>query len=489
MKSEELNRLEALDQLVIELNRTHPNGSFDSSTMATEKGLPDFVTSKSGRHREFSQKAKLAVLALMQAWSKEVPTQSIRVDLKELGTLLRQKVADLHADGLFGHDGAANLNLLNIEVHQILANTNTDFTHSFPAWTLGFEFENPLHLGPVTFMSRNQWLNVVDFSDRAKQSIFGGPEDNEKWKEPLRAALAKPKGVVQEGEKALPPLASFLYAPLSSCRSMLRVSLTGYEKSLSIKAARHISKTALDGLSLIMGGGSVFHQQTLIDERMPPIDHHTIIESSGYLWMPGFGLNQQVLTLSGPQAKTMLDDERMRPMREALAHILEGLSPTPSQPHPHPLLSLRWAIALDWLAEGERESNEAIALTKIGTCLDVLTEGGKFGGILNMLTHLTGWKESKEFPVGANQRDLRSLVKDLYDHGRSKILHGNVMDRLRSFAEIRKVGASLARIALIECALRLRHYTDKDTSKAFRDMPKPELVPESGEQTDRQNER
>ncbi|MDD1000029.1 HEPN domain-containing protein [Pseudomonas sp. TNT2022 ID1044] len=478
MNTGELNRLEALVQLIAELDRIHPNGSFDPSSLRDERGMPDFVTTKNGYHREFGSAARLAVLALVNAWSNEVPSLSIRVELRALATLLRQKVADLHAEGLFGEDSAANLNLLNQEVQQVLANTDTDFTHSFPAWTLGFEFEEPLSVGPVTFMSRDQWLDTVDFSENAKNSFFGGSSENEKWKQSLRDALAKPKGVILEGEEPLPPLASFLYGPLSSCRSLLRVSMSGYERSLSIKAARHISKTALDGLSLIMGGGSVFHQQTLIDERMPPVERHTLIESQGYLWMPGFGLNQQILTLSGRDAKALLHDEKRRPMREALAHILEGLSPTPSRPHPHPQLAMRWAIALDWLAEGEREINEAIALTKIGTSLDVLTEGGKFGGILDMLTHLTGWKEDTEFRVGANHRDLRSLVKELYDHGRSKILHGNVVDRLRSYAEIRKVGAMLARIALIECALRLKHYTDADTSKAFRNMPEPAQDPE-----------
>lgn len=479
MKTGELNRLEALGQLVTELNRTHPEGSFDPNSVRTERGMPDFVTAKNGYHREFGSTARLAVLALVHAWSKEVPSVSIRVELKALTTLLRQKVADLHADGLFGNDGVANLNLLDLEVQRVLANTNTDFTHSFPAWTLGFEFEEPLTVGPVTFMSREQWLDIVDFSEHTKNSFVGDSSENEKWKQLLRDVLAQPKGVVQAGEKPLPPLASFLYGPLSSCRSLLRVSLSGYERSLSIKAARHISKTALDGLSLIMGGGAAFHQQTLIDERMPPIDHHTLIESTGYLWMPGFGLNQQILTMSGRDAKAHLNHEKRRPMREALAHILRGLSPTPS--YPHPQLAMRWAIALDWLAEGEREINEAISLTKIGTSLDVLTEGGKFGGILNMLTHLTGWKEDTEFRVGANHQDLRSLVKELYDHGRSKILHGNVVDRLRSFAEIRKVGALLARIALIECALRLSYYTGKDTSKAFRDMPRPESGPKDAE--------
>ncbi len=134
MKTGELSRLEALAQLIAELDRIHPNGSFDPESLRAEGGMPDFVTTKNGYHREFGSAARLAVLALVNAWSNEVPSLSIRVEPRELATLLRQKVADLHAEGLFSDDDGANLNLLDLEVHQVLANTNTDFTHSFPAW-------------------------------------------------------------------------------------------------------------------------------------------------------------------------------------------------------------------------------------------------------------------------------------------------------------------------------------------------------------------
>lgn len=470
MNKGEMNRLEAMVQLVAELDRVYPNGSFDPAALQNEQSMLDFTTAQNGHTRQFSYVAKRALVALALAWTKETPSLAVRVDDKGLLTLLRQTIADLHADGQLGNDGSANLKLLVQTVEQVLQNTKTDFTHSFPARTLGMEANEPYVLGPVTFMSRDQWLDAVDFSEHAKSTYLGEAELNEQWKQQLRTALLRPNGVMQEGETPLPMAATVLYEPIRSCPSLLRVSLSGYERSLSIRAARHISKTALDGLSLVLGGNDLFQQQTLADERMPPIAYHTLVEENGFLYMPGFGNNLQIPLLSGCQVKGLLDQENMRPRLDALAHVLEGLASPAS--HPHPLLAMRWAVALDWLAEGEREVSEAIAVTKIGTSLDVLTEGGRFGGILNMLTHLTGWEEETEFKIGAYPRNLRWLVKELYDSGRSKILHGNVFDRLQSFAEIRKVGANLARKALIECAIRLRHYTGSDNSKAFRDIPK-----------------
>lgn len=92
MNTGELNRLEALVQLIAELDRIHPNGSFDPSSLRDERGMPDFVTTKNGYHREFGSAARLAVLALVNAWSNEVPSLSIRVELRALATLLHHLV-------------------------------------------------------------------------------------------------------------------------------------------------------------------------------------------------------------------------------------------------------------------------------------------------------------------------------------------------------------------------------------------------------------
>lgn len=476
MTSPELNRRQALALLVEELDRVYPQGNYAPAALASENGIPEFVTARNGVQRQFSRTARRAIQALVLAWRAEAPTQSAMVDIKSLDGMLRQCVADLHADGAFGDNAADNLKLLKAAMEAMLTNIQTDFTHSFPACTLGMEAAEPFALGPVTFMTRAQWIDAVDFSEHAKHTYLGGDPENEHWKPKLKAALAQPKGALPQEDEQLPGLAAAMYGPLSAGRSVLRVSLSGYEKSLSAQAARDLCKTALDAVSLALGGHDFFHQQTLADERMPPVDHYTLLESNGYLWLPGMGLNKQIPILTGRKVKTILEEDRLRPLLEAIAHVLQGLT-TPSK-HPHPHLAMRWAVALDWLAEGEREISESIALTKIGTSLDVLGEGGKFRGILNMLTHLTGWEPETEFPVGPYSRTLEWLVKELYDHGRSKILHGNILGRLQSFADMRKIGATLARIALIQCAVRLKHYTGADSSKAFRDMPAPD--PQNG---------
>ncbi|HGW5377061.1 TPA: hypothetical protein ACNIJL_006126 [Pseudomonas aeruginosa] len=468
----ELNRKQALAKLVEALDQLYPQGSYDPEAL---EGMPDFVTARNGHERLFTRPAKLALMSLAYAWHKEAPKLAIRVEAKQLESLLRQRVADLHADGMLRGDASENLRGLDQIVQQTLQQTATDFTHSFPARTLGMEYAEPFVIGPVTIMTREQWIDAVDFSEYAKKNAPDGEETNQDWKAELRHALSKPKGVVTPDEVPMRWLATLMYGPLKTGRSLLRVELSGYERSLSTKAARHICKTALDGLSLILGGDGHFHTQTLADERMVPVSYHTVIEQSGFLLAPGFGLNKQVPGLNGKQVKEMFDHDRALTMRDALAHILDGLVSPAS--HPHPLLAMRWATALDWLAEGTREVSEAIALAKIGTSLDVLTEGGKFGKILDMLTHLTGWTEQHEFLVGSNPRNLRWLVKELYDHGRSKILHGNVFDRLQTFAEMRTVGATLARVALIECALRLRHYTGPDDHTAFRTIPSASADP------------
>jgi hypothetical protein len=87
-----------------------------------------------------------------------------------------------------------------------------------------------------------------------------------------------------------------------------------------------------------------------------------------------------------------------------------------------------------------------------------------------MVVHLTGTKGDTQVVRGNHPRTLKQLVKDIYDHGRSQILHGTHYDRLESFAAERQYAAYLARIVLIECAVRLQRYGGPDEDKAFRTM-------------------
>ena len=321
------------------------------------------------------------------------------------------------------------------------------------------ERASPFSLGPVTFFNRTDWIDSVDFPQQGKDNYLSQPEANHRWKEILKNALQKPN----DGSP-IKGLANAVYSAVAECPALVKVTVRGYERKFSRKLARLVAKTALDAISLGLGASECFLQQAIQDERLPPVGSNSLIETKGFLWLPGTSLGGRIHSLSPERVKQAFVD--MNEILPAFAAILEGLVDPAN--HTYPKLANRWATALDWFGEGNRESSDAIALAKLGTCLDVLCCGGKNVGIRDMVVHLTGTDSETQVIQGSRPRTLAQLVKDIYDHGRSKILHGTHYDRLESFSAERKQAAYLARIVLIESAVRLLSYGGPDEDKAFR---------------------
>ncbi|MFJ3375408.1 hypothetical protein ACIPLA_10880 [Pseudomonas sp. NPDC086112] len=451
--------------MVDELDRVHA-GDFWSTKGSSEDYIPNFVTAENGQERHFTRKAREAITQLTNTLHVNRLPGSLRVELDIYTTLVRQAVADLHADGEFSglseqEDNSASVRLKQL-VEERLTKLVKEYTHYFPAWTLGMEKEKPFIIGPVTFMSRSDWIDSVDFPQNLKDRFLNETEANNRWKEILKEGLNR-----SHDASALIGLAEIIYGVIDKCPAILKVTIRGYEQDLSKKLAKLTCKTALDAVSLGFGAPEHFHQQALYEERLPPVGSDSLIETNGLLWLPGFVLGKRISFLSSQQVSEALDG--MGNILSAFASALDGLVEPHS--HSHPKLASRWATALDWFSEGNRESSDAVALAKLGTCLDVLACGGKNVGIREMVIHLTGVSGSEQVIQGTRPRTLEQLVKDIYDHGRSKILHGTHHDRLESFANERRQAASLARIALIECAVRLQGYSGVDEDKAFRTMP------------------
>lgn len=72
---------------------------------------------------------------------------------------------------------------------------------------------------------------------------------------------------------------------------------------------------------------------------------------------------------------------------------------------------------------------------------------------------------------GVKPLTLKKIVKDIYDNGRSQILHGMHIDRLKSFEGWRNHAELFSRVALMECANRLTKYQGPDERTAFRAIP------------------
>ncbi len=461
---------EDLKELIDELDRIH-SGSFDWSK---NYEFPDFVTTEGEIQRHFTKAARVALRRVATTMHANRPKENVKVEIGAYETVVRHVVAELHARDEFSEFGATGektiIKKLKILVDECLPTAEQEYTHYFPAWTLGMERRKPFKLGPITFFSRMDWLDAVDFSHGAKETYLGVPEANYRWKEMVRDALRLPKGITP-----LDGLAAPIYGAISTCPALLGVTIRGYEKNFSRKLARLACKAALDAISLAFGSPAFFHQQALQEERLPPVGIDSLMECNSHLWLPGTSLGKRIPHLTAQTVDQAMID--LEPLFPAFASILDAL--VHPMTHSYPKLSNRWATALDWFAEGNRESSDSIALTKIGTCLDVLANGGKTDGILVMVVNLTGASEDTIVIHGDNPLTLRGLIEDTYEYGRSQILHGNHVDRLKSFETERTQAAQLAKFVLIEAARRLVHYAGPDENTAFRTIKKNENRAES----------
>ena len=90
-----------------------------------------------------------------------------------------------------------------------------------------------------------------------------------------------------------------------------------------------------------------------------------------------------------------------------------------------------------------------------------------------MLENLVGIAKTDPLMQGPHGvQNLGQVVSDVYDSGRSQILHGTHYQRLKRFEELRELALLVVPQALVEAAMRLGAYTGPDTdSTAFRKMP------------------
>lgn len=452
-----------LQTLVEELDRAHRG----ASPWSDEDGLPDFVTSENGLQRHFTKRARDSLKLVTEVLYQNRLGSSLKIELENYLKVVRQVVADMHADGrLDGFceqkpDASAVLAELKALIEDRVSRSCKEFTHYVSAWTLGMEKTSPFVLGPVTFLNPDDWIASVDFPTSAKDTYLNAREANHRWKSLLKESL-------ENLHRNTPPdgLAGAVHGAVTQCPALLKVTIVGYDLELSRKLAKLVCKSALDAVSLGFGAPECFHQQALYEERLPPFGSSSLVETNGFLWLPGLALGSRVSMISQARvAQGLVDIATLLP---AFSSILESLV-KPST-HKHPKLASRWATALDWFGEGTRESSDAIAVAKLGTCLDVLSAGGKYAGIRDMVVAMTGTAADTQVVGGSHPRTLDQLIKEIYDYGRSKILHGTHHDRLEPFKTERLYASHVARIVLIECATRLQCYTGDDDHKAFRTM-------------------
>ncbi|WP_148050970.1 hypothetical protein [Pseudomonas fluorescens] len=427
----------------------------------------DFTTTTKGVVN-FSKKANAYIQQITHALHINRKS-STRVEKELYYNFVREVISELYANGaanrLIGKEGLETKKELTDSVEQHVINRVSDLTHHFPAWTLRMECDSPYIIGPVTISNHFNWIDSLDLPDKMKKDSSGNLSEHANWKDDVKEILKDPKNC--------PPKDSFfsnsIYEAIAKHPAIVSVTIDGYEREMSRKLAEIIGKSALDAISLGLNSRDYFFQQTLNGERLPAVSKTTITSKNGVFdSYPGLALAKTIPSMPPKMAQKAV--ATLAPYTDVVGKILTAISNPSSSPHPE--LSNRWATALDWYAEGCRETSDAIAVAKMGTSLDVLCNGGKAGGILDMTSNLLGIPQDKIITNGQNPKTLKKLIEDVYNAGRSQILHGTQYNRLNSYSEMRKLTEQIARDVLLNAAMELNSYTGDDEDKAFRKMRK-----------------
>ena len=449
-----------LQLLLEELDRIQPDGHLDVEALAANE-FPTFCTSESGKQITFTNDAIEMLRRVSRVLYDNAPTLANVVRFEQYFEVVRQSVADCFVNVQTSRNATDTagdyVNDLRVRVEAGIVAFQTEYTHFFPAWTLGIEASQSFRVGSITFQTRQQWLEAVNFPDQAIRQFAPDGDGAYDWKDSLRTAL-------NTGTEPLTVniLDRDIYDFVKPCPSVLTVAVSGSERELSRQRARFVCRVALDSLSLMFDDAKLHSQLALYDEPLLPIRLSRLICTNGKLWLPGHSINLR--GWFGTQSDVLDIPANQKDLIDAYGKIVDTLLRSDS--HVAPDLANRWASALTWFSDGCRERNDAIALAKIASSLDVLAAGGRSRDIIKMLARLTGWASTKVV-IRWPETTLADVVSRIYDYGRSQILHGTHFDQMKSFVELRSHATTLARIALRECVRRWVAYSGPDESKAF----------------------
>ena len=285
------------------------------------------------------------------------------------------------------------------------------------------------------------------------------------WKKKLRTLL---EGKARKSKHS--DVSDWLYRAIKDCPSILKVKVKGCEQELSRQLARYACKTALDSVALLFNHDEGEHHRQFVlgDERLIPVQGTQLVETKGELWLPGSSFRPRGWMGNQADVAAIAKSRKVKKFVAACGRIIKALL-DPSQSR-HPKLAQRWATALSVYAEGCREVQDALAVAKLGSSLDILSGGGMEGGILDMLLHQTGRPEKQIIAKLPQPLTFKQVVERIYKVGRSQFLHGNHVDPMMRFTVERQHATFLARVALRASALRLTAYIGLDSDKAFQTM-------------------
>lgn len=441
----------------------HPQGHVDMRLLSREK-LPTMLRSETGEEIFFSESSLDSVAFIARTWHASMSLDhAIRAEQFE--NIVRQALVDGYCVGDLTSASQTLLGDLKRRIWDALAAARRHLTHYFPCWSLGIADE-ALAVGPVRFLSVDAWLAEVDFVPSVRDSFFCEQTPHEGWK----ARFARHRqGALPDGPM---DLASVAARVVGDCTHVATVSVPDCDTELSRRRARLAAQAALDAVALMWAEERVHRELVLRDEpSTAPGDHGDLTASPEGLWPPSTGSKRRGSSRSVNATRDMVRDWAQyleacgRVLDEALFHSCRTNASSWS------LLAQRWLTALMWAGEAARTGNDAVSSAKYATCLDILAHGNDSGRILEMLLRVLGVDNETKIDVRLGVRretlSMKKAVEAIYGRGRSKVLHGQIVNPLDRHDYERALGAKLARDSL---RVAVQKWAAADSGAGYEDF-------------------
>lgn len=450
----------SIQEIISDIVNMIENPDYDKS-----RSFPDIITTRSGKQITYVGELRYKIELIAIIIKDNLPNSLKNISYKSLYEICRDSICDLYTENIL-HEGIIKNNREHIktlkkEIHKRIEESLMKLTHNIPANTCLFPFSESVLIGPVTIYSNLEWVKHIELNKRLIQDLSIKDEDLTTWKEEI-IKLASPL----EPNETKNSIAYSLYEKIKKSNSVLKIEIEYFEFELSVQLAKISAQTALDSFSLIFNNKNVFIQQNLYSRPTPPIRFDILISHDNELTFARSHLTERVPMYNGDDISKLLKEQSE--FINAAGKIINSV--INKNPQPHKSLSIRWTTSLNWYSEAQREQDDAIALAKIGISLDVLSGGGEWLGILKMVKNVLKIDDQFIIFEHPEKTALREFISDLYNKGRSQIVHGNHIDKLIPFEEQRKKASLICREILMASAKNLIKYNGNESHDAFVKM-------------------
>jgi hypothetical protein len=337
-----------------------------------------------------------------------------------------------------------------------LSELDRELTHLFGAWVIQGDTITLIRIGPVQFSLRSRWV-----SDAVVAGLITEGEAShllQYWQRggPIDSDLAQ--GI--DGDRT-----TGIAGAVGPCPWVCAVQVFGHTHTRSQQKALLAAHIALAAISLAWDTPSQQARESgLIYSIGPERSRHTITFSKASVVETGSHSVQRLgrfLTIGDANAFFSKSDRRLDTVGAALGTLL---STTPTGPKR--LLEEALCQSLIWFGEACNEPLEFMAIVKFAAALDTLAKGGKVGGICKLIQRRYPMSDP-DAPFLTDGTTVKQLVVQIYETGRSRIVHGTRSSLIDDLEQLRSRAELLATIVLRACIGWLDTYSGPDDVSAF----------------------